>query len=218
MSDIRVLIAEDQLLLRQSLVTLLNADPAITVVAEAADGHEAIAQAQRVRPDIVLMDIRMPNMDGIAATRAILRETRDSPARIIVLTMFELDEYVFDALKAGASGFLLKDTTPQGIIDAIKTVHRGNSLLSRWALDAMVRRFVPPATRLRQVDGLTERQTQILRLVGKGLSNQQIEDHLYISHATLKSHIAALLSRLGARDRAQLVIAAYEHGLINGEP
>lgn len=219
MSDIRVLIAEDQHLLRNSLATLLDTDPDITVVGQAVDGLDAIDKVRQLHPDIVLMDIRMPRMDGIAATAAILKG-RDltSPPRIIALTMFELDEYVFGALKAGAYGFLLKDTTPHDIIAAVKTVHRGHSLLAPAALNTMVRRFTPRPSAANTIKGLTNRQTEVLHLVARGLSNQQIEDHLCISHATLKSHMAALLSKLGARDRAQLVIAAYENGLMTSRP
>ena len=179
MPEVRVLIADDQQLLRQSLAHLLDSQPGFRVVAEAATGVEAVSLARELVPEVVLMDIRMPQLDGIAATRSIVRDPRLSEVRVLVLTMFDLDEYVFGALRAGASGFLLKDATPSG-----------------------------------RVADLTPRQTEILRLVARGLSNDQIERELHISHATCKTHISALLSRLQARDRAQLVIAAYEHGLV----
>ena len=205
MPEIRVLIADDQKLLRQSLAHLLDSQPGFRVVAEAATGVEAVSLARELVPDVVLMDIRMPQLDGIAATRSIVRDPRLSEVRVLVLTMFDLDEYVFGALRAGASGFLLKDATPEALINAVRTVSAGQALVESCLPDAI------PSGRVAE---LTPRQTEILRLVARGLSNDQIERELHISHATCKTHISALLSRLQARDRAQLVIAAYEHGLV----
>ena len=161
----------------------------------------------------------MPQLDGIAATRSIARDPRLAETRVLVLTMFGLDEYVFGALRAGASGFLLKDATPDALINAVRTVAAGQSLLAPSAVTTLVERWLPTETPRGNVAGLTPRQTQILRLVARGLSNEQIEQELHISHATCKTHISALLSRLQARDRAQLVIAAYENGLVSpGSP
>ena len=219
MPEIRVVIADDQQLLRQSLVHLLDHQPGIRVVAEAATGVEAVSVTRELAPDVVLMDIRMPQLDGIAATRSIARDPRLAETRVLVLTMFGLDEYVFGALRAGASGFLLKDATPDALINAVRTVAAGQSLLAPSAVTTLVERWLPTETPRGNVAGLTPRQTQILRLVARGLSNEQIERELHISHATCKTHISALLSRLQARDRAQLVIAAYENGLVSpGSP
>lgn len=219
MPEIRVVIADDQQLLRQSLVHLLDHQPGIRVVAEAATGVEAVSVTRELAPDVVLMDIRMPQLDGIAATRSIARDPRLAETRVLVLTMFGLDEYVFGALRAGASGFLLKDATPDALINAVRTVAAGQSLLAPSAVTTLVERWLPTETPRGNVAGLTPRQTQILRLVARGLSNEQIEQELHISHAICKTHISALLSRLQARDRAQLVIAAYENGLVSpGSP
>lgn len=219
MPEIRVVIADDQQLLRQSLVHLLDHQPGIRVVAEAATGVEAVSVTRELAPDVVLMDIRMPQLDGIAATRSIARDPRLAETRVLVLTMFGLDEYVFGALRAGASGFLLKDATPDALINAVRTVAAGQSLLAPSAVTTLVERWLPTETPRGNVAGLTPRQTQILRLVARGLSNEQIEQELHISHATCKTYISALLSRLQARDRAQLVIAAYENGLVSpGSP
>ena len=219
MPEIRVVIADDQQLLRQSLVHLLDHQPGIRVVAEAATGVEAVSVTRELAPDVVLRDIRMPQLDGIAATRSIARDPRLAETRVLVLTMFGLDEYVFGALRAGASGFLLKDATPDALINAVRTVAAGQSLLAPSAVTTLVERWLPTETPRGNVAGLTPRQTQILRLVARGLSNEQIERELHISHATCKTHISALLSRLQARDRAQLVIAAYENGLVSpGSP
>ncbi|AWE43418.1 response regulator transcription factor [Actinobaculum sp. 352] len=212
--EISVVIAEDQELLRASLVTLLNADSHIRVVGEAADGVEAADIVTRHAPDIVLMDIRMPRLDGIAATAAIAQDPSLRETRVIILTMFELEDYVYQALRAGAAGFLLKDTTPTAVVQAVRTVHDGQRLLSPSALHLLIERFVPEAVGTAKLAALTPRQTEVLRLVARGLSNQEIEETLHISHATMKTHMSALLERLGARDRAQLVIMAYEGGLV----
>jgi two component transcriptional regulator, luxR family len=218
MPEIRVVIADDQQLLRQSLAHLLDAQTGIRVVGEAATGVEAVSLARELVPDVILMDIRMPQLDGIAATRSIVRDARLSEVRVVVLTMFGLDEYVFGALRSGASGFLLKDTTPDILINAVRTVAAGQALLAPSAMAALVKRWLPSETPDGRIADLTPRQTEILRLVARGLSNEQIERELHISHATCKTHISALLSRLHARDRAQLVIAAYESGLVSPGP
>ncbi|SDN58694.1 DNA-binding response regulator, NarL/FixJ family, contains REC and HTH domains [Actinomyces ruminicola] len=207
---VRVLVAEDQALLRASLAALLGAEPDLEVVAQVADGAEAVRLATRLRPDVVLTDIRMPVADGIEATRLIRAALSDT--RVIVLTMFEDDEYILGALRAGAAGFLLKDAEPQAVVDAVRTVHAGQALLSPQAL-ARLLGPVPPA-RGGGIEGLTPRQREVLTLIARGMSNTEIEEELGITRATRRSHVTALLSRLGARDRAQLVIAAYEAGLV----
>ena len=207
-TPIRVIVAEDQALLRSSLSALLDAEDDLEVVAQAADGAEAVQLATCLRPDVVLTDIRMPVCDGIEATRLIRAALPDT--RVLVLTMFEVDEYVLGALRAGASGFLLKDAEPQAVVDAVRTVHCGQSLLSPQVLD----RLIGPVAPGPGIEGLTPRQTDVLRLIARGRSNAEIEAELGITRATCRTHITALLARLGARDRAQLVIAAYESGLV----
>ena len=207
-TPIRVIVAEDQALLRSSLSALLDAEDDLEVVAQAPDGAEAVRLATRLRPDVVLTDIRMPVCDGIEATRLIRAALPDT--RVLVLTMFEVDEYVMGALRAGASGFLLKDAEPQAVVDAVRTVHCGQSLLSPQVLA----RLIGPVAPGTGIEGLTPRQTDVLRLIARGRSNAEIEAELGITRATCRTHITALLARLGARDRAQLVIAAYEAGLV----
>ncbi|VEG29362.1 response regulator [Actinomyces howellii] len=208
---VRVIVAEDQALLRASLAALLDAEPDLEVVGQAADGAEAVRLAMRLRPDVVLSDIRMPVTDGIEATRLIRAALPDT--RVLVLTMFEVDEYVLGALRAGAAGFLLKDADPQAVVDAVRTVHAGQSLLSPQVL-ARIISPVPQGRHGGGIEGLTPRQTDVLRLIARGRSNAEIEVELGITRATCRTHITALLARLGARDRAQLVIAAYEAGLV----
>ena len=210
--DIGVLVAEDQRLLRASLMALFNAEPDMAVLGEVADGGRAVAEALRLRPDVVLMDIRMPVLSGIEATARICADPRLARTRILILSMYELDEYVLGALRAGASGFLLKDADPSMLLDAVRTVHAGQALLSPQAL-ARLLGPVPPA-RGGGIEGLTPRQREVLTLIARGMSNTEIEEELGITRATRRSHVTALLSRLGARDRAQLVIAAYELGLV----
>ena len=207
-TPIRVIVAEDQALLRSSLSALLDAEDDLEVVAQAADGAEAVQLATCLCPDVVLTDIRMPVCDGIEATRLIRAALPDT--RVLVLTMFEVDEYVLGALRAGASGFLLKDAEPQAVVDAVRTVHCGQSLLSPQVLA----RLIGPVAPGPGIEGLTPRQTDVLRLIARGRSNAEIEAELGITRATCRTHITALLARLGARDRAQLVIAAYESGLV----
>ena len=220
-ASIRVLIAEDQALLRTTLATLFQIEPGMSVVGLAEDGSRAVALAAELRPDVVLMDIQMPGLTGIEATSRICADPALAATRVLILTMFEIDDYVLGALRAGACGFLLKDTDPQLLVDAVRTVHEGQSLLSPQVLARLVARTprtasvgAPGSPRADDVKALTPRQREVLLLIAQGLSNSEIEVELGITRATCRSHITALLARLGARDRAQLVIAAYESGLI----
>jgi DNA-binding NarL/FixJ family response regulator len=220
MSDpIRVVVADDQALVRAGFVSLLSAADDLTVVAEAADGHEAVAAARAHHPDVVLMDVRMPHLDGLAATRAITEEASLTDVRVIVLTTYELDEYVFEALRAGASGFVTKDTRANELRDAVRVVASGQALLSpsvtRRVIDAFTARSVTTATPDR-LEALTDRERDVLELVGRGLTNQEIAGQLHMSPLTAKSHVSRILAKLGARDRAQLVVVAYESGLVAG--
>lgn len=210
---IRVLLAEDQVLVRAGFRALLEATDGIDVVGEADDGVQAVDLALALRPDVTLMDVRMPLEDGLSATRRITAATPD--VRVIVVTTFSLDEYLFEALRAGASGFLLKDTEPAELLQAIRVVHEGHALLS----PAMTRRLVeeyaahgkaPSAS----FGGLTEREREVLALVAAGLSNEEIGARLVVSSFTAKSHVSRAMAKLGARDRAQLVVLAYESGLV----
>lgn len=220
-APIRVLIAEDQALLRSTLAALLQAEPGMSVVGLAEDGVRAVTLAAELRPDVILMDIQMPGLTGIEATRRICADPALEATRILILTMFEIDDYVLGALRAGACGFLLKDTDPQSLVDAVRTVHEGQSLLSPQVLSRLVARMPRTAagasgtSRAGDVEALTPRQREVLLLIAKGLSNSEIEAELGITRATCRSHITALLARLNARDRAQLVIAAYEAGLVS---
>ena len=221
-APIRVLIAEDQALLRTTLAALLEAEPGMSVVGLAEDGSRAVALAAELRPDVVLMDIQMPGFTGIEATTRICADPALAATRVLILTMFEIDDYVLGALRAGACGFLLKDTDPQSLVDAVRTVYEGRSLLSPQVLSRLVARLprtatagAPSSSRVGAVETLTPRQSEVLLLIARGLSNTEIESELGITRATCRSHITALLARLGARDRAQLVIAAYESGLIS---
>ncbi|GAA4243841.1 response regulator transcription factor [Dactylosporangium darangshiense] len=209
-----VLIADDQDLVRSGLRLILEV-AGIDVVAEASDGHEAFAAAERLTPDVALMDVRMPDMDGIAATRRIV--DAQLPTRVLILTTFDLDEHVFAALKAGASGFLLKDVGRQQLIEAVHTVAAGESLFAPTVLRRLVTHYVsrpaPPGS-LPALADLTARELEILRLIARGRSNSQIAADLFISMATVKTHVRHLLQKLDLRDRAQAVIIAYESGLI----
>ena len=220
-APIRVLIAEDQALLRSTLAALLQAEPGMSVVGLAEDGVRAVTLAAELRPDVILMDIQMPGLTGIEATRRICADPALEATRILILTMFEIDDYVLGALRAGACGFLLKDTDPQSLVDAVRTVHEGQSLLSPQVLSRLVARMprtvagASGTSRAGDVEALTPRQREVLLLIAKGLSNSEIEAELGVTRATCRSHITALLARLNARDRAQLVIAAYEAGLVS---
>jgi DNA-binding NarL/FixJ family response regulator len=213
-----VLLADDQALVRAGFRALLDAQPDIEVVAEAPDGLQAVEHAQRTRPDIVLMDIRMPRLDGLEATRRITTDPLLSRTRVIALTTFELDEYVFGALRAGASGFLLKDIEPEDLLTAVRVVAAGEALLAprltRRLIEAFVEQERVPVTEGDQLRELTPREREVLTLVGRGLSNGEIADQLVLSPLTAKTHVARLFSKLDARDRAQLVVVAYENGLV----
>lgn len=218
---VRVVLVDDQQLLRRSLAMIIDADPGLTVVGEAGNGDEAIDVVTATVPDVVLMDVRMPRLDGIEATRRICRIPGLVRTRVLVLSMFELDEYVYHALQAGASGFLLKDSGPDDLITAIKRTHNGESLFAPSILTRLIEHYVStaPATPARNADAfgmtrLTDREIEVLGLVGRGLSNEQIALHLSISIKTVKTHMSHLLSKLAARDRAHLVIAAYDAGLV----
>ncbi|MDG6103239.1 response regulator transcription factor [Dactylosporangium aurantiacum] len=218
---VRVLVADDQALIRAGLVALLRAAPGLEVAGEAADGAEAVALAAATAPDIVLMDIRMPVLDGIAATRRILAAPGEQHPRVVVLTTFDLDEYVYAALAGGASGFLLKDTPPQRIISAVHTVAGGDILIAPRITHrlietyAMHHRRAPDGARL---DELTARETEVLCLVGNGLSNSEIAQRLVLSEATVKTHVKRLMAKLRLSSRAQAVVVAYESGLVVPAP
>jgi DNA-binding NarL/FixJ family response regulator len=215
---IRVLVADDQALLRGSFRILVDTAPDMLVVGEAGTGGEAVTIASERRPDVVLMDVRMPEMDGIEATRRI----RDTPGlngvRVLILTTFDLDAYVYAALRAGASGFLLKDTPPGELLAAIRVVASGEALLAptvtRRLIAEFARRPEPARPLTRKLDGVTDREREVLALVARGLSNAEIAGHLHLSLATVKTHLGHLFEKLYARDRAQLVIVAYETGLV----
>jgi DNA-binding NarL/FixJ family response regulator len=214
---IRVLVADDQDLVRAGFVLLVDTEPGMAVVGEAADGVDAAHLAQRLRPDVVLMDVRMPGGDGIAATRQITGDPACSGTRVLILTTFDLDEYVFGAVRAGASGFLLKDTRPVHLLAAIRTVAAGDALLTPSATRRLIAEYASqraPNRVTRDLAALTERERGVLELVGLGLSNDEICARLHISMPTTKTHMSRLLAKLSARDRAQLVIAAYESGLV----
>ncbi|XVQ14367.1 response regulator [Spirillospora sp. CA-255316] len=217
---VRVLIADDQVLLRGSLRVLLETTPGFEVAGEAGDGAEAVELAARTKPDVILMDVRMPEMDGIEATRRVCSNAAD--VRVLILTTFDLDAYVYAALRAGASGFLLKDTLPADLLAAIRVVATGEALLAPTVTRRLIAEFVsrpetstPPA---RELDTLTGREREVLTLIARGLSNTELAAHLQLSVATVKTHIGHLLAKLHARDRAQLVIVAYETGLVRPRP
>ena len=211
--SIRVLVADDQSMVRAGFRMLLSREADIEVVAEASNGVEAVDKAARFRPGVVLMDIRMPELDGLEATRRIL--AADSPPRILILTTFDLDEYVYDALCAGASGFVLKDDPPEQLLAAIRIVAGGDSLLSPAVTARVIERFtqIPSRTAPKELDDLTEREREVLRLVARGLSNAEIAGTLYISETTVKTHVTHILQKLGLRDRVQAVVLAYRTGL-----
>jgi DNA-binding NarL/FixJ family response regulator len=207
---IRVLVADDQSMVRAGFRLLLSDEEDIEVVAEARDGSEAVEKAASYRPTIVLMDIRMPGLDGLEATRRIL--AADSAARILILTTFDLDEYVYEALRSGASGFVLKDEPPEVLLSAIRTVAAGDALLSPSITKRVIDKFTraPPPAPPKEFDELTAREKEILRLVANGLSNAEIGEQVYISETTVKTHVTHILQKLGLRDRVQAVVLAYQ--------
>jgi len=220
--SLSVLIVDDQALVRAGFRMIIDAEEDIDVAGEAADGAAAVSEALRLRPDVVLMDVRMPNMDGIEATRRLLAAD-GLETKVMMLTTFDMDEYVYDALKAGASGFLLKDVPPEQLVAGIRTVAQGEALLApsvtRRVIDEFVRR--PPSSGRElppQVAELTARELEVLRLIAKGLSNAEIATELFVSETTVKTHVAHVLMKLGVRDRVQAVVLAYECGLVgNGD-
>ena len=222
-APVRVVVVDDQALVRGAFRLLVDSAPDLDVVGEGANGAEAVSLVGELEPDVVLMDIRMPVMDGLEATRAIA--ALGVRTRVLVLTTFDLDEYVFGALRAGASGFLLKDTPPAQLLEGIRVVARGESLLAPSVTRQLIEEFVrrepvaatprePPAS----LAALTERETEVLVLVARGLSNQEIGQELFVTPATAKTHVSRLLMKLGARDRTQLVVTAYESGLVEPHP
>jgi DNA-binding NarL/FixJ family response regulator len=210
-----VLIADDEDLMRAGLIELLTADPGIRVVGEAATGRDAVALARRLAPDVVLMDVRMPGLDGIAATRELVGAVPE--AKVLILTTFEQDDYVFGALRAGASGFLLKRTRPEDLIAAVHTIADGDSLLSpsvtRRVIDRMAQQPVPDLTGKTRLADLTQREREVLTLIARGLSNREIAAALFIEESTIRTHVKRILLKLGLRDRIQAVIFAYEAGI-----
>jgi DNA-binding NarL/FixJ family response regulator len=215
---LRVAVCDDQTLVRAGFRVLIDTTPGLSVVGEAGTGAAAVELIRRERPDVALMDIQMPEMDGIEATRRLLGGPEPVPVRVLILTTFDLDRYVFAALRAGASGFLLKDTPPNDLLAAIRVIADGEALLSPRVTRRLVAEFAKrPAVAVEaahRLNGVTEREREVLVLVARGLSNTEIAAELYLSIATAKSHVGRLLTKLGARDRAQLVIAAYEAGLV----
>ena len=222
---VRVVVADDQQLVRTGFRMILAAD-GIEVVGEAADGLAAIATVRATRPDVVLMDIRMPGLDGLEATRRLLAEPRDAAdaaaaPRIIILTTFDLDQYVYEALAAGASGFLLKDVTPEHLVNSVRLVRSGDALLAPAITRRLVEKFAAPAPAVRapgapagRIDALTARELEVFRLLARGLSNAELAAALHVSEATVKTHVTRILAKLQLRDRAQAVVAAYESGLV----
>lgn len=215
---VRVLLADDQPLVREGFAIFVNAAVDLTVVGHAATGREAVELTRTARADVVVMDIRMPDLDGLAATRLITADQDLAGVRVLILTTFEVDEYVFQALRAGASGYLGKGAEPDELLAAIRTVHRGDRLLSPAATRALISRFLarpdrPAAAGV--LSALTEREREVLTLVGTGLSNEDIARHLVVSPHTVKTHVNRTMTKLDAHDRAQLVIAAYETGLVH---
>ena len=211
--SIRVLVADDQSMVRAGFRMLLSGEPDIDVVAEASNGLEAVDKAARYSPTVVLMDIRMPELDGLEATRRIL--AADTGVRILILTTFDLDEYIYEALRAGASGFVLKDDPPEQLLAAIRTVAAGEALLSPAVTKRVIQHYTraPRPTLPKALDDLTERELEVLRLVARGLSNAEIGQELYISETTVKTHITHILQKLDLRDRVQAVVFAYQTGI-----
>lgn len=215
---IRVLVADDQSMVRAGFRMLLSGEEDIEVVAEASNGLEAVEKAARFRPTVVLMDIRMPELDGLEATRRIL--SNDEAARVLILTTFDLEEYIYEALRGGASGFVLKDDPPEQLIAAIRTVAAGDALLSPAVTTRVIRQFtrLPRPTAPKELQELSARELDVLRLIARGLSNGEIGKELYISETTVKTHVTHILQKLGLRDRVQAVVLAFQAGLFDASP
>ncbi len=218
-TPVRVLLVDDQPLLRTGFRMILESEPDIVVVGEAGDGQKAVAEARTLQPDVVLMDIRMPRMDGVEATRLITHTERGGNVRVLVLTTFDLDEYVVDALRAGASGFLLKDVPPEDLAEAIRIVARGEAVVAPTVTRRLLDRFatvLPSANTesAQELAHLTDREREVLRLMSRGMSNAEIAGELYVSETTVKTHVGNVLAKLGLRDRVQAVVFAYESGLV----
>jgi DNA-binding NarL/FixJ family response regulator len=216
-APIGVLIADDQPMVRAGLRMILELEPDIDIVGEAADGNDAVAVAAATEPDVILMDVRMPNLDGLEATRRIVGSREDGP-RVLILTTFDLDVYVYEALASGASGFVLKDIEPEKLVDAIRVIAKGEALLSPTVTRKLIEEFVrrPPEVvrpSPRELEQLTAREAEIMALVARGLSNAEIAAQAFVSEPTVKTHVARILMKLGLRDRVQVVVYAYEHGL-----
>jgi DNA-binding NarL/FixJ family response regulator len=215
---IKVLIADDQALVRTGFRMILDAEADIEVTGEAADGLEAITAAKSARPDVILMDVRMPNMNGIEATRQLVDKDDVEPIRILILTTFDLDEYVYDALRAGASGFLLKDAPPEELVHAVRVIERGDALIAPSITKRLIEEISqrpaqqgpPPET----LETLTQRELEVLQLMARGLSNHEIAQELFVSDTTVKTHVGRVLMKLGLRDRVQAVVLAYESGVV----
>jgi DNA-binding NarL/FixJ family response regulator len=218
---VRVMIADDQAMVRRGFRMIVESEPDMIVVAEAADGDQAVHSARRFAPDVVLMDIRMPRMDGLAAAKRILEEHEG--LRVLILTTFDLDEYVHEALRIGASGFLLKNASPEALLDAVRVVARGEALLDPAVTRRVIERFATPhparPDQRARLDELTSREREVLTLIARGLANAEIAAHLVVSTSTVKNHVAHVLMKLGLRDRTQAVVFSYEVGLVKpGEP
>jgi len=216
-TPIRILIADDQPMVRAGLRMILELEPDIDIVGEAADGNEAVAVAAATEPDVILTDVRMPDLDGLEATRRIVGSREDGP-RVLILTTFDLDVYVYEALASGASGFVLKDIEPEKLVDAIRVIANGEALLSPTVTKKLIEEFVrrpPDVVRPspRELEQLTAREAEIMALVARGLSNAEIAAQAFVSEPTVKTHVARILMKLGLRDRVQVVVYAYEHGL-----
>ncbi len=214
---IRVLLADDQTLIRAGFRALLDAEPDMTVVGEASTGREAVRVAVREEPDVILMDIRMPDVDGLSATRQIMAHPQLGGTRVIILTTFELDEYIGEAVRAGAAGFLIKDTEPQELIRAVRVVHDGDALLSPSVTRRIMAQLAASSraeSKRVPLDQVTEREREVLALVGEGLNNAEIADRLFITPLTAKTHVSRIMTKLSLRDRSQLVVLAYESGLV----
>jgi DNA-binding NarL/FixJ family response regulator len=218
---IRILLVDDQALVRAGFRMILDAEPEMEVVGEASDGREAVDQVRTLQPDVVLMDIRMPELDGLEAARRILSAAdADGSPKILMLTTFDLDEYVYEALRAGASGFLLKDTPPEQLVGAIHVIAKGEALLSPSITRRVIAEFVKgsgprPTTQFPRLQDLTARELEVMKLIARGLSNAEIAKALFVSETTVKTHVARILMKLGLRDRVQAVVLAYESGVVS---